>query len=92
MKSKSEIAHFLGWWEQKYLTVSSDLEAIYASNHSENQKYPGKFLARFKHQSQKSTRDTNGSKYNNEVLLPEFKLYLQTLKGRGSTFIHNTDY
>ena len=90
MKS-SEIAHFLGWWEQKYLLVSSDLEAIYAANHSENQKYPGKFWQGL------STRAKNRLRYqwfkvNNEVLLPEFKLYLQTLKGRGSTFIHNTDY
>ena len=38
MKS-SEIVHFLSWWEQKYLLVSSDLESIYAANHSENQKF-----------------------------------------------------
>ena len=90
MKS-SEIAHFLGWWEQKYLLVSSDLEAIYAQTTQKIKNIPGKFWHGL------STRAKNRLRYqwfkiNNEVLLPEFKLYLQTLKGRGSTFIHNTDY
>ena len=90
MKS-SEVAHFLSWWEQKYLLVASDLESIYAANHSENQIYPGKFWDGL------STRAQNRLRYqwfkiHNEVLIPEFKLYLQTDKGRGSTFIHNTGY
>ena len=87
MKS-SEIAHFLSWWEQKYLLVSSDLESIYAANHSENQKYPGKFWNGL------SVRAQNRLKYqwfkvHNEVLMPEFELYLKTHKGQGSSFIHN---
>ena len=86
MKS-SEVAHFLSWWEQKYLLVSSDLESIYAANHSENQEHPGKFWAGL------STRAQNRLRYqwfkvHNEVLMPEFELYLMTSKGRGSTFIH----
>ena len=72
----------------KYLLVSSDLESIYATNHSENQKYPGKFWNGL------SVRAQNRLKYqwfkvHNEVLMPEFELYLKTHKGQGSSFIHN---
>lgn len=88
--SSSDIIHFLSWWEHKYLLLDADLEAIYGSNHAENQMYPGKFW-RGLNVLTRNRLKCQWFKEHNEILLPELQLYLKSHKGRGSNFMRRPE-
>lgn len=84
---KPEIIQFLAWWEKKYFLIDSDLEAIYAQNLVDDQIYPGKFWANSSRRTRNDLR-LQWFKEHNDMIMPEYQLYLGLMRSARSSFIH----